>query len=270
MGAQVEIEVAVEAALDAHVGDEEALVIGAAGKADPQALARLAVQAVAAGQIEGLDVLMRAARALQHRAHAVCVLVEALQRHAPFDGDAEVGQPGGQEPLVVVLRVGQHERVGAEARAHVGQVQFGGLDPFALGPQAAQMSAARADAAGDHRVGPAELAIELQGAGMDGHGPRLLRRPGLRVDDAHPHPAADQGQGEHHAGGPGAGDQDGGLRHGGLSLLRTGQLRQRSTPPSTGLAKARPSRRLAAHSRLSIWYHLAWRSASSTHIRAGS
>src|SRR5947209_4787246 len=107
-------QVALEAAGDLDVGDVEELVVRAARKPDPERLPDRAVGAVAAADVGGLD-LGGVALRLDGGAHAGRVLRKAEEARFPLDAAARFLELAGEKALVVVLRIGERERVRAEA-----------------------------------------------------------------------------------------------------------------------------------------------------------
>ncbi len=112
-------------------------------------------------------------------------------------------EPVDQQALVVVLGEAEHERVRAEALADVTE-----RDDGHLARPVAEVEAIEPEAAGDDVVGDAELAVELEGAGLDGHRAGRLARAGVSVDQAERTPRPRQPEGEDQAGRAGADDQD--------------------------------------------------------------
>ena len=92
-----------------------------------------------------------------------------------------------------------------------------GRDGELAGP-VAEVEAVEPEPGGDHLVGDAELAIELEGPGLDGHRPGRLPGAGVLVDQAERHPGPRQPEGEDQPGRAGPDDQDLRLAHGRLSL----------------------------------------------------
>ena len=77
----------------------------------------------------------------------------------------------------------------------------------------ADVDAVEPEPGGDDLVGDAELAIELQGPGLDGHGAGGLAGPGVLVDQAERCPGPRQPEGEDQPGRAGSDDQDLRLAH---------------------------------------------------------
>ena len=134
---------------------------------------------------------------------AVAGVVEADQFGATLDGDAQRLQPLDQQPLMLVLREDMQEGIGGQTLADRLERQARGL----LAPDP-EIDRRVLVAAGDDLAGQVELAVELQGAGLDRQGSRGGSGFGGLVDDAHLDPKLGQPERQHQPGRPGADDQD--------------------------------------------------------------
>jgi hypothetical protein len=103
----------------------------------------------------------------------------------------------------------ERERERADAAADVSERGDGDL-PGAV----AQVEAIEPEPGGDHCVGDAELAIELEGPGLVGHDAGRLPGAGVLVERAERHPGPRQPQGEDRPGRAGPEDQDPRSAHG--------------------------------------------------------
>ena len=104
---------------------------------------------------------------------------------------------------MLVLGVGEHERVGTDALSHVSQRESGDIT----------LSGAEVDGIGDnavphHLIGEAELPVELQSPRMQAHRAGFPAGPFLTVDDPHRNATTSQAQSHHQAGGSRPDDQN--------------------------------------------------------------
>ena len=102
------------------VRDIEQVRIGAAGKAGAQRFADARVRAVAAGEIRG-GTVSRVRRRASDARHALAVSSKPTTSVCRSTADARGGQPLDEQPLVLVLREDQRERIRAEAGAHLAE-----------------------------------------------------------------------------------------------------------------------------------------------------
>ena len=107
-----------------------------------------------------------------------------------------------EEAFVLVLREDEHEGEGAEALAESPRSTWRPCLPLTQRLTASTWIAAR-----DDFVGDAELAVELERAGVDDEGARGRARFGGFVDDADADAEPGEPEGEDEAGGAGADDQ---------------------------------------------------------------
>src|SRR5260370_37710605 len=108
MLAEIDVQIALEATVYLHVGDEKELVIGSAAEPDAQRLAHGAASAVATAYI-GRFCLHRLTVAQNCGAHSVSILHEARQPGSPFDGAARLVQLGNEKALMIILWVGERK-----------------------------------------------------------------------------------------------------------------------------------------------------------------
>src|SRR5262249_6884292 len=112
----------------------------------------------------------------------------AVEAHQVQRVSRQAGAPGGPGPGPLMERQPRARRERAQPRGRGAAdvelpaerrkrgVVVGAFDPG--------QAVAGVDTAGDHVVGDAELAVELEGPGLDGHRPGPLAGPGLAVDQA--------------------------------------------------------------------------------------
>ena len=108
-----------------------------------------------------------------------------------------------------VLLEHEHEREGTEALAELAELDVGGVLGFHPEVDGDELGAAAHDF-----VGEAELAVELEGAGVDDEGAGSGARFGDFIDDADADAEAREPEGEVQARGAGADDEDLGVGHG--------------------------------------------------------
>ncbi len=118
-----------------------------------------------------------------------------------------LGEFALEQGLVLVLGEDEHVVVGPEAEADLVHIDRG--HHLAADPQ---VQGADLVTAVDHRVGHADLSVELQGPRLHGQGARGGPRVRGLVDDAQLHAEFGQPQGQDQAGRTGADDQDFGFR----------------------------------------------------------
>ena len=157
--------------------------------------------AVAAGEIVGRAGLFGAVGEAEAGFDLVAAVFAVDEFGGAFDGDAGFGEVVDEEALVLVLGEDEHEREGAEALAE--GAEFDVADVFAFDPEVYGIELV---ASADDFVGDAELAVELERAGVDDEGARGGARFGDFVDDADADAEAREPEGEVEAGGAGTDD----------------------------------------------------------------
>ena len=179
------------------------MLVGRAREGDAVELAHGAARPVASADPRRADRLAAAIRQLERCGDPVGLLLEADQLGVPLDRQAEIAQLVAHDPLVVVLaededvRIGRHEPPGLAQR-----------DPRHLPPLRPHVCAGAALAELQRPLDDAELRVDLHGARLHAERPRLQRRPGMPVDDAHAHAAPNQLIGQHQPGRAGPDHQD--------------------------------------------------------------
>ena len=117
--------------------------------------------------------------------------------------NAELAQLLAHDPLIVVLAEDQDVGIGRHQAPGVAQ-----RHPRHLPALRPDVGAGGDPAELQRTLDDAELWVDLQRARLHAERPRLLRRSGVAVDDAHANAAADQLVGQHQSGRAGADDQD--------------------------------------------------------------
>ena len=163
-----------------HVGDVEKPRIGSPGKADGERLPDGRARTVAAGEIGRFADFLRAVRSLEHRSHAVGVLIETDQLRPALHFHPQGLEPFDQQSLVGVLRKNQRKGERGQALSDILQRHARGL-----GASDPEVDARNLDTALDDGVGQFHLAVELQRASLHGQGTRGGSRLGGLVDDPH-------------------------------------------------------------------------------------
>ena len=111
---EIDVQLAVQRrAGRVDVGDVEHLPVGAARKAGADPLAHRRARAVAAGEIGGLAGAL-AVRPAQPGDDPIALVAEAGELGPALDLHAGFGEALDQQPLVLVLREDQQERVGRQ------------------------------------------------------------------------------------------------------------------------------------------------------------
>ncbi len=134
----------------------------------------------------------------------VLVLLEPNELGLALHCHSRLRQARDQEPLVRVLRKDEEERERAQSLAHI--VQWYACDARTCNPQVDRHIW---QAGGDHCIGEADLAIELQRAGMDAQRTRRRARFCRLIDDSNAHTQTGQPERQDEARGTRADDEDG-------------------------------------------------------------
>ncbi len=151
----------------------------------------------------GADLPVAAVGQLERCRDAVRLLLQADQLGVPLDRYAQVTKLFPHDHFVVVLA--ENEDVGIGRRVPPG---FAERDAGHLPALRPHIRARAALAELQRPIDDAELRVDLQGAGLHAERSRLQRRPGMPVDDPHPHAPPNQLIGEHQPGRTGAHDQN--------------------------------------------------------------
>ncbi|RWX64036.1 hypothetical protein EN780_22010 [Mesorhizobium sp. M4B.F.Ca.ET.089.01.1.1] len=134
------------------------------------------------------------------------LVLEGDKLGVALDLDAGALEMRDQQAFVDVLRQREGEGVGADTAAEIRQRQ-----PCRDASRRVQGQPLQPHACGEHVVDDADLAVELQRAGLDRERARGLAGSGGLVEDAHRHAEPGQPQRQRQAGRTGAGNQDLGL-----------------------------------------------------------
>ena len=112
------------------------------------------------------------------RLDVIGLLLECGELGVPSDRHAELSEFRPHDALVVVLAEHQDERIGAEVLADVADRDT--RLPFPVGPQ---IGGGGDLAERERLLDQSHPGVDLQGAGLHADRARLLRRPGMAVDD---------------------------------------------------------------------------------------
>jgi hypothetical protein len=216
---QVDVElVAHHAPGRDRVGDEEHVLVRRTGKPMPL-ISRTGL--FAPSQPASHDAVRVCVLPSGRRSFAttpVGTLLERDELGPPAHVHAEGRELRAEHALVVVLAEHQDVRIGAQALADVAERQPG-AEP-GVGPQVDRIAFA---AERDRLVDDAEPRVDLERARVDGDRARLLRGPGMAVDDVDADAAPRELAGEHQAGRARADDEHVDVRNRGdhTALIRS-------------------------------------------------
>ena len=140
--------------------------VSAAREADAQDIAHRGMGSVAPGEIRRFARLLGPVRPPQAGPHALAVILEAEELGPALDLDPRLAQPVDQEPLVLVLREDHQVRERTQALPHRAEADTGGFPaphPQVCGRELQSLI--------DHRLGQADLPVELERPRVDHQGP---------------------------------------------------------------------------------------------------
>lgn len=177
---QIDMQFAIDGrAAPLDIGDIENVVIGAAGKADPESLANGRTGAIATSKIAGLTGFLAAIGFAQPGRDPCSIIAERQQFGLAFDHDTEGAQPFDQQPLMLVLREYLQKGIAGQTGADSAEVNT--CRPLTLCPQIDRrhLVPLRHDS-----IGKVKLTVKLQRARLYRQRARVRPRPGRPVDDA--------------------------------------------------------------------------------------